>query len=150
MPRFELSQDQTADETLRCNLLDSLSIARILRDHMPDEIYNLAAQSSVAKSFHEPADTIGFNVMSVINLLSAVKKVCPNAKFYQASSSEIFGRVNGLPVNEKTLIHPVSPYAISKAAAHWSVVNYREAFGLFACSGILFNHESYLRPETFL
>ncbi|MCX6123637.1 MAG: GDP-mannose 4,6-dehydratase [Proteobacteria bacterium] len=132
-----------------CDLLDFSAVQNTLNKHKPSEIYNLAAQSSVAASFKEPLTTIQFNVLSVSNLLQAVFQGCPDAKFYQASSSEIFGRVTQLPVSEQTLIHPVSPYAISKAAAHWSVVNYREAYGLFACAGILFNHESYLRPSSF-
>ena len=132
-----------------CDILNFSSVKNVLLKHSPTEIYNLAAQSSVAASFKEPLATIQFNVISVSNLLQAVFQICPKTKFYQASSSEIFGRVTQLPVSEQTLIHPVSPYAISKAAAHWSVVNYREAFGLFACSGILFNHESFLRPASF-
>jgi GDPmannose 4,6-dehydratase len=131
------------------SLLDREALVDLFEATSPDEIYNLAAQSSVALSFKDPIETMRFNIISVLNLFEAIRRSCPKAKFYQASSSEIFGHVSDLPVNEKSLIHPLSPYAISKASAHWSVVNQREAFGLFTCSGILFNHESFLRPKTF-
>lgn len=132
-----------------CDLLDLSGVTHLIEKHSPDECYNLAAQSSVAASFDQPIETIQFNLISVLNLLQAIKVARPRTRFYQASSSEIYGKVAELPVNESAIVHPLSPYAISKAAAHWAVVNYREAFGLFACSGILFNHESFLRPPNF-
>lgn len=132
-----------------CDLLDISSVLKIITKYRPDEIYNLAAQSSVGLSFEQPIGTFSFNTMSVLNLLESIKLINTGIKLYQASSSEMFGSVNKLPINEDTAFHPMSPYAISKASAHWTVVNYRESFSLFACSGILFNHESYLRSDNF-
>jgi GDPmannose 4,6-dehydratase len=131
------------------DLLDVFSIIKLFNKYQPDEIYNLAAQSSVGLSFEQPIGTLQFNISSVLNLLEAIRLVNPKIKFYQASSSEMFGKVNQLPINEHTPLHPLSPYAISKATAYWTVVNYRESYGLFACNGILFNHESYLRSNNF-
>lgn len=127
-------------------------VLECLETFQPDEVYNLAAQSSVGKSFHHPQDTFEFNTLSVINLLEGIRKVKPNIRFYQASSSEMFGNVSlhNLPIRESLLFHPVSPYGISKASAHWLAVNYREAYGLFTACGILFNHESALRGESFV
>ena len=133
----------------KCDLLSRTAINKMLRKYKPKEIYNLAAQSSVELSFHQPRDTIRFNLMSVVNLLETVKAVDKTIKFYQASTSEMYGRVEDLPVRETAAMHPLSPYGISKAAAHWATVNFREAFGLFACCGILFNHESFLHKDTF-
>jgi GDPmannose 4,6-dehydratase len=141
-----IAQDVRVEES---NLLDITNIIRILEKHKPQEIYNLAAQSSVGASFGQPIGTIEFNFMSVLNLLESIKRVDKSIRFYQASSSEMFGKVENLPINEKTAIHPMSPYGISKAAGHWTTVHYREAFGLFACCGILFNHESFLRRDGF-
>lgn len=132
-----------------CDLLDFSQIIKLLFQYRPDEIYNLAAQSSVSLSFKQPIGTFQFNTLSVFNLLEAISLVDRNIKFYQASSSEMYGRVNQLPITENSVLHPVSPYAISKAAAHWSCIQYRESYGLFTCSGILFNHESYLRQPSF-
>lgn len=132
-----------------CDLLDFSSIIRIINKYKPNEIYNLAAQSSVGLSFEQPIGTISFNTMSVMNLLEAVRFCGKDVRFYQASSSEMYGKVENLPITEKTPMHPVSPYAVSKAAAHWATVNYRESFGVFACCGILFNHESVLRSDNF-
>ncbi len=132
-----------------CNLLDITNIIKVMQKYNPDEVYNLAAQSSVGISFTQPLGTIEFNVISVLNLLESLKRLNNKTKFYQASSSEMFGKVEHLPITEKTAMHPVSPYGISKASAHWITVNYREAFGLFACCGILFNHESFLRRDNF-
>ena len=129
--------------------MDYSSIIRILQKYKPDEFYNLAAQSSVAASFNQPIGTIQFNSISVLNILEAIRSSNSAIRFYQASSSEMFGRVPELPIRENNVLNPVSPYAISKATAHWIVRNYREAYGLFACSGILFNHESSLRDDTF-
>lgn len=132
-----------------CDLMDYSSIIRILNKYKPDEFYNLAAQSSVAASFNQPIGTIQFNSISVLNILEAIRSSNASIRFYQASSSEMFGRVPELPIRENNVLNPVSPYAISKATAHWIVRNYREAYGIFACSGILFNHESALRDDTF-
>jgi GDPmannose 4,6-dehydratase len=132
-----------------CDLSDITSIISIIRRHAPEEIYNLAAQSSVGLSFEQPIGTIAFNSISVLNLLESIRIVDKQIKFYQASSSEMFGRVSSLPITEESPMHPLSPYAISKATAYWSVVNYRESYGLFACNGVLFNHESYLRTSNF-
>lgn len=132
-----------------CDLLDYSSINRIITKYRPEEFYNLAAQSSVAASFNQPIGTIQFNVISVLNILEAIKSINPKIKFYQASTSEMYGNVSQLPITEHTILNPVSPYAISKASAHWIVKNYRESYGMYACSGILFNHESYLRDDLF-
>ena len=132
-----------------CDLLDITKIIKLLNQYQPTEIYNLAAQSSVSVSFSQPIGTLQFNITSVLNVLEAIRIVDPSIKFYQASSSEMYGRVLDLPITEKTTFHPLSPYAISKATAHWVTVNYREAYGLFACCGVLFNHESFLRTGNF-
>lgn len=132
-----------------CDLTDIPSIISILKKHKPSEIYNLAAQSSVGLSFEQPIGTITFNSLSVLNLLESIRIQDKDIRFYQASSSEMFGKVTHLPITEESPMHPLSPYAISKATAFWSVVNYRESYGLFACNGILFNHESYLRTNNF-
>jgi len=132
-----------------CDLTDISSIINIFAKYNPDEVYNLASQSSVGLSFNQPIGTIHYNILSVLNLLESIKIVNKNIKFYQASSSEMFGLVKKLPITEETPVHPVSPYAISKASAHWIAVSYRESYNIFACSGILFNHESYLRSHNF-
>jgi GDPmannose 4,6-dehydratase len=132
-----------------CDLTDIPSIISIIHKYKPSEIYNLAAQSSVGLSFEQPIGTISFNSISVLNLLESIKIVDKSIRFYQASSSEMYGKVSRLPVTEETPMHPLSPYAISKATAYWSVVNYRESYGLFACNGVLFNHESHLRTDNF-
>lgn len=136
-------------ELLGCNLLDPKACTELLRSFAPDEIYNLVAQSSVSYSFSKPHETIEFNIMTVLNLLEAIRSVDTNIKYYQASSSEMFGKIESLPISTHTQLHPISPYGISKAAGHWMVSQYREAYGLFAISGILFNHESYLRTDSF-
>ena len=132
-----------------CDLLDISQVIKLLQQIRPDEIYNLAAQSSVSQSFKQPIGTFHFNTISVFNLLEAIKLVNRDIKFYQASSSEMYGKVNKLPITEDSVLHPVSPYAISKASAHWSCIHYRESYGMFICCGILFNHESYLRSPSF-
>lgn len=134
-----------------CDLTDITQVIKIIQKYAPDEIYNLAAQSSVSLSFNQPIGTIQFNIISALNLLEALRmsKHLKHIKFYHASSSEMFGLVKQLPITENTVFHPLSPYAISKATAHWLTVNYRESYQLFACCGILFNHESYLRSENF-
>lgn len=140
------------DEKVRfteCDLTDLPQVKSVVEEYKPSEIYNLAAQSSVSQSFKQPTETISFNVVSVLNLLEAVRIVKPDARFYQASSSEIFGSAAVLPINEASTISPVSPYSVSKAAAYWITRNYRESYNLFSCSGFLFNHESFLRSEDF-
>ncbi len=132
-----------------CNLSDLSSTIKTIDKYKPDEIYNLAAQSSVSLSFEQPIETVRFNLISVLNLMESIKIVNKNIKFYQASTSEMFGKARNLPVTENTAMHPLSPYAISKASGHWTVVNYRESHSLFACCGILFNHESYFRSNNF-
>jgi GDPmannose 4,6-dehydratase len=132
-----------------CDLADFSQVIKIIEQYKPDEIYNLAAQSSVSLSFKQPIGTFTFNTISVFNLLEAIKMINSTIKFYQASSSEMFGSINHLPITEDAEFHPKSPYAISKAAAHWTCVNYKESYGMFVCCGILFNHESYLRNKNF-
>lgn len=131
------------------DLSDLPALIRLLDQLRPDEIYNLAAQSSVARSFDESVSTVSFNTQGVINLLEAIRIASPRSRFYQASSSEMFGSVESLPVTRRTPMHPVSPYGISKAASHWIACHYRETYDLFVTCGILFNHESALRPEHF-
>lgn len=133
-----------------CDLLDLSNIINIIKKYKPSEIYNLASQSSVGESFHHPIGTLNFNILSVVNILESIKTIDKSIKFYQASSSEMFGSANKLPFVEESILHPVSPYGISKASAHWITVNYRETFGLFTTSGILFNHESALRGNNFI
>lgn len=132
-----------------CDLTDLSAVIKLLTKYRPSEIYNLAAQSSVGLSFEQPIGTVTFNITSVLNLLEAIRIADKNIRFYQASSSEMYGKVKNLPIDEDTPMHPLSPYAISKASAHWIVINYREAYGLYACCGVLFNHESYLRSGNF-
>lgn len=132
-----------------CDLMDVTQIIKVLTKYEPVEVYNLAAQSSVSLSFNQPIGTLTFNIISVVNLLEAIKIVNPKIRFYQASTSEMFGKVEQLPITENTVFHPLSPYAISKASAHWTCINYRESYDMFICCGILFNHESFLRSENF-
>src|SRR5256712_4418253 len=123
------------------DLLDQFSIARLLTDLRPDEIYNLAAQSFVPTSWNQPVLTGEFTALGVTKMLEAVRYSAPKARFYQASSSEMFGKVREVPQNESTPFYPRSPYGVAKAYGHFITVNYRESYELFACSGILFNHE---------
>ena len=132
------------------NLNDSGCLHRLLMKHKPDEIYNLAAQSHVRVSFETPEETADFVAMGVLRLLEATRNICPKAKIYQASSSEMFGDNPELPQNESTRLMPASPYACSKVFAHNLCRNYRESYGMFISSGILFNHESPRRGETFV
>jgi len=132
-----------------CDLTDLSQVIKVLSQVQPLEIYNLAAQSSVGLSFQQPIGTIQFNINSVVNILEAIRLLNGEMKFYQASTSEMFGTVEQLPIKEDSKLHPLSPYAISKIAAHHITVNYRESYNLYACCGILFNHESYLRGENF-
>ena len=132
-----------------CDLADLSQVITLLNGLKPIEIYNLAAQSSVGLSFQQPIGTIQFNINSVINILEAIRLLNFPTKFYQASSSEMFGAIEQLPITEDSKLHPLSPYAISKVAGHHITINYRESYSLFTCCGILFNHESYLRGDNF-
>lgn len=132
------------------DLTDAGSLERVLLASLPDEIYNLGAQSHVAVSFENPLYTANTTALGALRLLEAVRRLTPEARFYQASSSEMYGRVVEVPQTEKTPFHPRSPYGVAKAFAFWQTVNHREAYGLFACNGILFNHESPRRGETFV
>lgn len=137
-------------ELIPLDLLDLGNIIRVLEKVQPDEVYNLAAQSFVAVSFEQPVATGEITGLGAARMLEAIRIVNPKIKFYQASSSEMFGKVQAVPQNEKTPFYPRSPYAAAKLYAHWMTVNYREAYGIFACSGILFNHESPLRGLEFV
>ncbi len=131
------------------DLQDMTNVMRILQKYKPDELYNLAAQSSVGLSFNQPIGTFSFNTTSVNNLLEAIRLFNTDLKLYQASSSEMFGYVKNLPMTLDTPMQPTSPYAVSKLASHYMVAIYRDAYSLFICSGILFNHESMLRSDNF-
>lgn len=132
------------------DLLDPNAVKKMIIKHKPTEIYNLAGQSSVDVSFREPSETVSYNVFSVQNQLEAIRLIDKNIKFYQATTCEIYSDRNGLPITESTQFYPSSPYGVSKTAAHMLVGNYRDSFGLFAVSGILFNHESFLRKNYFI
>jgi GDPmannose 4,6-dehydratase len=136
-------------ELVECDQGDLSQVLNIIATYKPREVYNLAAQSSVALSFQQPIGTINFNIQSVLNMLEAIRLLDPSIRFYQASSSEMFGKVNNLPITEDSIVHPLSPYAISKVTAHYVCINYRESYNLYTSCGILFNHESYLRGENF-
>ncbi len=131
-------------------LTDFRSVLQILTKFKPDEVYNLAGQTSVGLSFGQPVETLESIATGTLNLLEAIRFLGAGIKLYNAGSSECFGDTGGTPADEETPFRPRSPYAVAKAAAFWEVANYREAYGLFACSGILFNHESPLRPERFV
>lgn len=132
------------------DMLDQTSLERILRTYEPHEVYNLAAQSFVPASFQQPLYTAECTALGPVRMLDAIMATNPGIKFYQASSSEMFGKVRRVPQNERTPFHPRSPYGCAKAYAHNMTVNYRESYGLFACSGILFNHESPRRGFEFV
>jgi GDPmannose 4,6-dehydratase len=132
------------------DVTDQGSMVRALRTAEPDEVYNLAAQSFVPTSFSQPVLTAEFTAVGVARLLEAVRQVRPRARFYQASSSEMFGKVTETPQNEQTRFHPRSPYGVAKVYGHWLTVNYREAYGMHSSSGILFNHESPRRGLQFV
>jgi GDPmannose 4,6-dehydratase len=141
LPRLELKQ---------ADLLDQLSLIRMLEESRPYEVYNLAAQSFVPTSWNQPVLTAEFTALGVTRLLDAIRLVDPAIRFYQASSSEMFGKVRETPQTEWTPFHPRSPYGVAKVYGHSITVNYRESYGLFACSGILFNHESPRRGLEFV
>jgi GDPmannose 4,6-dehydratase len=134
------------------DLTDSTSLIRIIQQVQPDEIYNLAAQSHVAVSFEEPEYTANSDALGALRILEAIRilKLEKKTKYYQASTSELYGAVQETPQTEKTPFYPKSPYGVAKLYAYWITVNYREAYGIFACNGILFNHESPVRGETFV
>jgi GDPmannose 4,6-dehydratase len=132
------------------DLSDGNSLVHLLHEVQPTEIYNLGAQSHVGVSFQNPIYTADVDAVGTLRLLEAVRQVTPNVRFYQASSSEMFGKVTEIPQSERTPFHPRSPYGVAKVYSYWQTVNYREAYGLFATNGILFNHESPRRGETFV
>jgi len=135
---------------LEYDLIDLSSAYRIIAEVEPDEIYNLAAQSFVGVSFTQPIATAQITGIGAMNLLEAIRTINPKIKFYQASTSEMFGKVHAIPQNEETPFHPRSPYGVAKVFAHWATLNYQESYNLFATSGILFNHESPLRGKEFV
>lgn len=147
----ELNIDQHPNLTLlEYDLIDLSSAYRIISEIEPDEIYNLAAQSFVGVSFSQPIATAQITGIGAMNLLEAIRTINPNIRFYQASTSEMFGKVHAIPQNEETPFHPRSPYGVAKVFAHWATLNYQESYNLFATSGILFNHESPLRGKEFV
>jgi GDPmannose 4,6-dehydratase len=137
-------------ELVSADLLDQSSLTDVVHDLQPDEIYNLAAQSFVQTSWTQPVLTGEFTALGVTRMLEAMKRAAPKSRFYQASSSEMFGKVQEVPQREETPFYPRSPYGVAKVYGHWITVNYRESFGLYAVSGILFNHESPRRGLEFV
>ena len=132
------------------DLLDQTSLIEALKESNVDEVYNLAAQSFVPTSWNQPVLTGEFTALGVTRMLEAIRQVSPKIKFYQASSSEMIGKSDQVPQNEKTPFHPRSPYGVAKVYAYWITVNYRESYGMFNCNGILFNHESPRRGMEFV
>ena len=132
------------------DLLEINNINKLIIEEQPDEFYNLAAQSFVKASFDLPLMTCDIDAMGVLRILDAIKNYSPKTKFYQASTSEMFGEVKEIPQTENTPFHPRSPYGVAKVFAHWMLINYRESYNMFACSGILFNHESEFRGAEFV
>jgi len=135
---------------VRADLLDQFSLISAVREVRPTEVYNLAAQSFIPTSWDQPVLTGEFTALGVARMLEAIRLVNPEIRFYQASSSEMFGKVKQSPQNEETPFHPRSPYGVAKLYGHWITVDYRESYGVFACSGILFNHESPRRGREFV
>jgi GDPmannose 4,6-dehydratase len=148
LDRISHLRDQV--ELLAGDLLDQNSLINAIIESKPDEIYNLAAQSFVPASFSQPVLTGEFTALGVTRILEAIRVVNPNIRFYQASSSEMFGKVETVPQNEETKFHPRSPYGVAKLYGHWITLNFRESYGIFAVSGILFNHESPRRGPEFV
>ncbi len=147
----ELGVDKHPNLTLlEYDLIDLSSAYRIISEVEPDEIYNLAAQSFVGVSFTQPIATAEITGIGAMNLLEAIRSINPKIKFYQASTSEMFGKVHAIPQSEDTPFHPRSPYGVAKVFAHWATLNYQESYNMFATSGILFNHESPLRGKEFV
>jgi GDPmannose 4,6-dehydratase len=145
-----IKQIQNKIELVSGDLLDQMSLVEILREHRPGEVYNLAAQSFVPTSWQQPVFTGEVTGLGVTRLLDAIRLVDPGIRFYQASSSEMFGKVREVPQRETTPFYPRSPYGVAKVYGHWITVNYRESYDLYACSGILFNHESPRRGLEFV
>lgn len=148
-----LDQDESLSERFflhEGDLSDSSSIKRIIDAVQPDEVYNLAAMSHVKVSFDIPEYTADIDGLGALRFLEAIRASCPKARFYQASTSELYGKVREIPQSETTPFYPRSPYGVAKLYAYWAVINYREAYGIYACNGILFNHESPRRGETFV
>ncbi|MBL4577482.1 MAG: GDP-mannose 4,6-dehydratase, partial [Flavobacteriales bacterium] len=137
-------------KVLECSFTSQEDVTRLIEEVAPDEVYNLAAQSSVGYSFENPIGAFESNILGVTYLLNAVRKTKKKIRFYHASSSEMFGNINELPVREDSYFRPSSPYGISKAASHWLTINYREGYDMFAVCGILFNHESCLRGQNYV
>jgi len=150
MPYERISHLVDRVELVSADLLDQTSLTDVVGDYKPDEIYNLAAQSFVQTSWTQPVLTGEFTALGVTRMLEAMKKAAPNSRFYQASSSEMFGKVHESPQRESTPFYPRSPYGVAKVYGHWITVNYRESFALYAVSGILFNHESPRRGLEFV
>lgn len=148
--RMDASGIRDKIESVYFELTELTNIRRMVKRYAPDEIYNLAAQSFVPASFELPLSTVDTTGTSVFRILETVRDINPEIRFYQASTSEMFGKVAETPQTEKTPFYPRSPYGISKLLAHWATVNYRESYGIYAASGILFNHESPLRSEEFV
>jgi GDPmannose 4,6-dehydratase len=146
--RLEHIQDRIT--LVQGDLLDQTSLVDLIQEHRPQEVYNLAAQSFVPTSWKQPVLTGEFTALGVTRVLEAIRMVDPSIRFYQASSSEVFGKVREVPQNEKTPFYPRSPYGVAKVYGHWITVNYRESYNLFACSGILFNHGSPRRGLEFV
>jgi GDPmannose 4,6-dehydratase len=147
-PRLEAIRERI--ELIPGDMLDATSLDRAVEQVQPDEVYNLAAMSFVAASWGQPSLTTEVNAQGTLRLLEAVRRFCPTARFYQASTSEMFGKVRETPQRETTPFHPRSPYGVAKVYAHHLTVNYRESYGLFACSGIMFNHEGPRRSAEFV
>ena len=145
-----LEHIQSKIEIAQGDLLDQMSVIGILNEYRPDEVYNLAAQSFVPTSFTQPVLTGEFTALGVTRMLEAIRIVDPRIRFYQASSSEMFGKVVEVPQRESTPFYPRSPYGVAKVYGHWITVNYRESYDIFGCSGILFNHESPRRGLEFV
>jgi GDPmannose 4,6-dehydratase len=150
MPRLQALGVMKEIEFVDLDLIEMTNILRVLNNVQPDEIYNLAAQSFVGLSFEQPIYTADIDAIGPMRLLEAVRQVVPSARFYQASTSEMFGKVQATPQDERTPFYPRSPYGIAKLFAHWATVNYRESYGIGTSSGILFNHESPLRGREFV
>src|SRR5207253_8691623 len=148
LQRIEHLRDRV--ELFQADLLDQTSIATVLEQVRPDEIYNLAAMSFVPTSWRQPVLTAEYTAVGVTRLLDALRHICPSSRFYQASSSEMFGKVREVPQKETTPFHPRSPYGVAKVYGHYLTMNYRESYNLFACSGILFNHEGPRRGLEFV
>lgn len=148
--RIQHIKDNPNLELVSGDLIDQHSLTFAIQDIQPDEVYNLAAQSFVQTSWEQPVLTGEFTAIGVTRILEAVRLACPNAKFYQASSSEMFGKVQEVPQTENTPFYPRSPYGVAKVYGHWITVNYRESYDMFAVSGILFNHESPRRGLEFV